>query len=252
MRILLLSDIHANFVALEAVLAAAGSFDQLWCLGDTIGYGPRPNECADFIRTHASVAISGNHDLACLGDERADLDFFNLDARVANEWNGKQLSEENREWLRGLLPKREIRQEGLNPILLAHGSPRNPIWEYLLYPDDALDNFHNHFTNQLCFIGHSHVPIYFRLSADDFCEMMLPIRDDYPTLKMRPAERYIVNPGSVGQPRDQDPRAAYAFFDTETGRITFHRVKYDIHKTQEQMREAELPRPLIRRLMFGV
>lgn len=252
MRILLLSDIHANVVALEAVLAAAPAYDAIWCLGDTIGYGPRPNECADYIREHAALTISGNHDLACLGDPRADLDYFNSEARIANEWNGKQLSAINRTWLHSLLPKIETIHPDLGSVMLAHGSPRNPIWEYLLYPDDALDNFRNAFTQQICFIGHSHVPIYFRLIDDDVCEVSLPTRDNYAVLKLRPNERYIINPGSVGQPRDQDPRAAYAVFDTELWRVEFFRVKYDIVSTQEQMRAVDLPRPLIRRLMFGI
>lgn len=257
MRILIISDIHANFVALETVLAAAkGRYDSVWCLGDTIGYGPRPNECADVIRETAAAAISGNHDLACIGDPEADLDFFNYDARTANEWNGKQLTDENRTWLRNLSPRTAYEHPALpapGAVLLAHGSPRNPIWEYLLYSDDALANFQNEaFPQQMCFIGHSHVPIYFRLADHDFCEMILPTRDKQMMLRLLPDERYIINPGSVGQPRDQDPRAAYAIYDVEDRKIMFYRVEYDIPTTQKQMRDAGLPRSLIRRLDYGL
>ncbi|NJK81933.1 MAG: metallophosphoesterase family protein [Chloroflexaceae bacterium] len=255
MRILIISDIHANLVALETVLATAGhNYHRLWCLGDTIGYGPRPNECANLIRERANESISGNHDLACIGDPLADLDYFNHDARRANEWNGKQLTEANREWLRSLTPKRVMQLDGLGPVMLAHGSPRDPIWEYLLSEQDALENFHDtDFTQQLCFIGHSHVPIYYRLVLDEFAEMTLPTRqNNQNVLEIKPHERYIINPGSVGQPRDQDPRAAYAIFDTDALTVTFHRVEYDIGTTQDQMRLANLPRSLVQRLDFGI
>ena len=244
MRILIISDIHSNLVALETVLHAAGSYDELWCLGDTIGYGPRPNECINLMRSHGKVVISGNHDLACL--EKIDLSDFNPDARTANRWNGQQLSAENRAWLEPLSAMRKINDE----FSIAHGSPREPIWEYLLTPDQARENF-PYFETHVCFIGHSHVQLGFRLNTDGRCERFLPDHNGH-TVELKPERRFLLNPGSVGQPRDQDPRAAYAILDTSQGTVSFYRTEYEIAKTQKQMREAHLPHALIRRLDFGL
>ncbi len=244
MRIVIISDIHSNFVALEAVLAAAGHYDALWCLGDTIGYGPRPNECVASMHEHATVTISGNHDLACLA--KIDLRDFNPDARKANIWNGEQLTSENRDWLETLPVATPID----NRFTLAHGSPREPVWEYLLMPDQALANFEL-FNQQVCFVGHSHVQLGFSLQIGfDRVERFLP--ESGQSLRLDANTRYLINPGSVGQPRDQDPRAAYAVLDTEADTIRFHRIAYDVEKTQRQMVEAGLPPALIRRLEFGM
>lgn len=244
MRIVVVSDIHSNLVALEAVLLAAGSFDKLWCLGDTIGYGPRPNECVELIRQHATVAICGNHDLACLA--KIDLRDFNPDARKANIWNGEQLSAEHREWLETLPAAADIDSR----FTLAHGSPREPIWEYLLMPEQALANF-SYISQQVCFIGHSHVQLGFSWRAGfDHVERFLP--ESGRILQLAADTRYFINPGSVGQPRDQDPRAAYAVLDTVAGTIRYNRVEYDIAKTQRQMTEHNLPLALIRRLQYGM
>jgi len=243
MRILIVSDIHSNFVALETVLAVAGPCDQLWNLGDTIGYGPRPNECVAAVR-HASVLIAGNHDLASLG--KVDLSDFNPDARTANIWNGDQLEAENRILLEALPPRHEIDGH----FLAVHASPREPVWEYLLTLDQARDNFAL-FDQQVCLIGHSHVPLIFRQNPDGRCEgPFLP--DAGETLSLRDKTRYFVNPGSVGQPRNQDPRAAYAILDTDAGTIQFQRIDYDIAQTQRQMQAANLPIALIRRLEYGM
>lgn len=244
MRIVIVSDIHSNLVALEAVLASAGTYDALWCLGDTIGYGPRPNECVAHMRTLARVAITGNHDLACLA--KIDLRDFNPDARKANVWNGAQLTPENRAWLEPLQPMLTI--DGRYTI--AHGSPREPIWEYLLMPEQALANFEE-FRTQVCFIGHSHVQLGFRLRAGyERCERFLP--DNNRPVELDKEARFFINPGSVGQPRDQDPRAAYAVLDTDSNTVRFHRVVYEIQKTQRQMVECGLPPALIRRLEYGM
>lgn len=243
MRIVIVSDIHANFVALETVLAAAGSFDALWCLGDTIGYGPMPNECIAAMMKHASVAISGNHDLACLG--KVDLNDFNPDARRANIWNGNQLTPENRAWLEDLPALRRVDHQ----FTVVHASPREPVWEYLLTPSQAMANFPL-FDTHVCFIGHSHVQLGFRLNLDGQCERFLP-SSGY-VLHLQRHERYFINPGSVGQPRDQDPRAAYAVIDTNNATIRFNRVEYDIAETQFQMRNVDLPMALIRRLALGM
>jgi predicted phosphodiesterase len=242
MRVLIISDIHSNYAALEAVLAAA-NYDQIWNLGDTIGYGPCPNECVEEMR-RASVMIAGNHDLACLGT--VDLSDFNPEARTANIWNGQQLKQEHYARLAVLPPLHPIDER----FLLVHGSPREPIWEYLLTRHQAIDNFAR-FTQQVCFIGHSHVPLVFRMRPDGMCDG--PSSPDAGMiLQLQPEMRYIVNPGSVGQPRNQDPRAAYAILNTEAETIRFERVEYDIAATQRLMREARLPEPLALRLQYGM
>jgi len=243
MRIAIVSDIHANYVALETVLAVAGSFDQLWNLGDTIGYGPQPNECMADMQRLATMMIAGNHDLACIG--KVDLSDFNPDARQANLWNGQQLQDAYREVLAGLPPSCAIDER----FLVAHGSPREPVWEYLLTSNQARENF-TCFSNQVCLIGHSHIPLVFRLYPDGRCDGPTHIRAGE-TLTIEDGVRYFFNPGSVGQPRDQDPRAAYAVLDSDSGSLRFNRVEYDVARTQRQMRDAQLPAALIRRLTYG-
>ncbi len=244
MRVLIVSDIHSNYTALDTVLAVAGEYDQLWNLGDTIGYGPRPNECVLAMRARADLMLSGNHDLACLG--KIDLSDFNPDARTANIWNGKQLADENRTALDTLSPQLTVDER----FMLAHGSPREPVWEYLLSRVQAEDNFEL-FTQQVCFIGHSHVPLIVRLFSSGECEEPM-LADDDLLVNLEPGCRYFFNPGSVGQPRNQDPRAAYMILDTEANTVLFKRVEYDIAQTQRQMREARLPPALIRRLEYGM
>jgi predicted phosphodiesterase len=243
MRILIVSDIHSNLVALETVLAVAGAYDQLWNLGDTIGYGPRPNECVAAVED-ASVLIAGNHDLASLG--KVNLNDFNPDARTANIWNGEQLTPENRALLEALPPRSDIDAQ----FLAVHASPREPIWEYLLTQEQARDNF-KLFDTQACLIGHSHVPLVFWLHPDGRVEGPAVV-DDGRTIELQSDTRYFFNPGSVGQPRNQDPRAAYAILDTDAGAITFHRIEYDVAQTQRQMTDAKLPIALIRRLEYGM
>lgn len=244
MRVVIVSDIHSNLVALEAVLVAAGSYDELWNLGDTIGYGPRPNECMAAMRERARVMIAGNHDLACLG--LVDLSDFNPEARAANIWNGEQLQPDHRAALEVLPPILPVSER----FLVAHGSPRDPVWEYLLTRAQAQENF-NRFDQQVCFVGHSHVPLFFQRPAGERAgSPHLP--DDGDTLLLRDGTRYMVNPGSVGQPRNQDPRAAFAVLDTEAATVRFRRVEYDIVRTQQEMRAAQLPEPLAARLQYGM
>ena len=244
MRVLIVSDIHSYYVALETVLAVAGSFDQLWNLGDTIGYGPRPNECIATVSAADAIMIGGNHDLACLG--KVDLSDFNPDARAANIWNGQQLEPGNRAAIEVLPPTLEVDER----FLLAHGSPREPVWEYLLSLPQAEENFQL-FEHQVCLIGHSHVPLIFRKHPDGTIEGPALASADL-LLELAPGYRYFLNPGSVGQPRNQDPRAHYALLDTDDGIVQFKRVEYDIAQTQRQMREAKLPPALIRRLEYGM
>jgi diadenosine tetraphosphatase ApaH/serine/threonine PP2A family protein phosphatase len=243
MRILVLSDIHANLVALEAVLAAAeGAWERVWFLGDLVGYGPDPNECVERVRALAPLALSGNHDWAVLG--KLDTEDFNGEARHAVRWTRRVLTEENRLYLDSLAPRRV---EGR--FTLAHASPRHPVWEYILDLPTALENF-DHFDTPCCLVGHSHVPSlfildeaagelnYFPVGHGDVCDL-----SQY---------RLILNPGGVGQPRDGDPRAAYALLDDEALTWEFCRVAYNVAETQRRMQELKMPRRLIERLEHGL
>ncbi len=241
MRIAILSDVHANLAAFEAVLAHIGSIDGLWLLGDVVGYGPDPNECVALLAARPHVAIAGNHDWAVLG--KLDLVEFNTDARRANEWTRKQLDAASFDYLEALPEKTEV--EGYT---LAHGSPRSPIWEYLIYPNVAKVSF-AHFDTQICWVGHTHMPILFQDVPDSArCESLRPLEDEPMPLG---DDRLILNPGSVGQPRDGDPRAAYCLLDTEARTVTWRRVPYDIAVTQDKMRAVRLPRRNLERLSVG-
>jgi predicted phosphodiesterase len=248
MRYLILSDIHANLVALDTVLEAAdlATIDQVWCLGDVVGYGPNPNECVDRMREKATICLMGNHDWAALG--KIDISDFNPEARLAIEWTQAQLNEASVEFLNGL----EGRLDGVHPdFTLAHASPRHPIWEYLLYPSSAAENF-PFFDTRFCLVGHTHKPVIFRqeVGQEDVLPLQPAINVPLP-LAYTEGVRFIINPGSVGQPRDNDPRAAYAIYDDETGALTFYRIPYDIAETQRRMEAAGLPDRLIARLEFG-
>ena len=220
MRCLVLSDIHSNLDAFQAVLDDAGPVDRVWCLGDVVGYGPDPNGCVELLRSLPHLCIAGNHDWATLG--KLDLRDFNPDAREANLWNRQQLTPENLAYLDA---RPETLEEG--DFTLTHGSPRHPIWEYIIYASTAQINF-GHFNTPFCFVGHTHTPMIRRYQKS-----------------------LIVNPGSVGQPRDNDARAAFAILDLEELSWRYERVAYPIELTQGQMKEAGLPRRLIDRLSFG-
>ena len=243
MRILILSDIHANLTALDKVLTDAGTFDQVWCLGDVVGYGPQPNTTIERLRSLDAVCIAGNHDWAVL--DRLDLDEFNPEARKAVVWTRQQLDLINLEWLKQL-PERVPTQA--EKFTLIHGSPRYPIWEYILTPPIARANF-EYFDTPFCFFGHTHVPIYYRLSAQDGRAIahelpeLLPVELGY--------EKLLINPGSVGQPRDGDTRAAYVILHLDSMTITHHRVRYDIKSTQVKMQQVGLPNRLVQRLGQG-
>ena len=241
MQIVILSDIHSNAVALDAVLNAAPTHDEVWCLGDTIGYGPQPNECLARIRQRAKHVLTGNHDLACLGE--VPLDDFNPVAQIANMWNNAQLDAELRAWLR----ERPARLD-LETATLAHASPRDPIWEYVLDRNVARANL-DHFTTPVGLVGHSHVPLQYMLRADGK-QLFEHIRPGQ-VVQLDPSSRYILNPGSVGQPRDGDARASYAVWNTEAHTIRVNRVAYDIAATQKQMRDVDLPDVLWQRLAYG-
>ncbi|MCB0077002.1 MAG: metallophosphoesterase family protein [Anaerolineales bacterium] len=247
MRILILSDIHANLAALEAVLATpeAAACDQLWCLGDTVGYGPNPNECVALMQRHATVALCGNHDLAALG-RTTDHD-FNRYAQRAIDWTAAQLSPSTHGWL-SELPSR--RDDVHSLFSLCHASPRDPVWEYVTDAELAAANF-PHFDQRFALVGHTHYPAIFRQDESALVAGYYPMPEYELPLGTEGAVRFIINPGSVGQPRDQDPRASFALFDDEAITLTYHRVDYDIAATQRQMRAAGLPKRLVERLEIG-
>ena len=242
MRIVVVSDIHANLEALEAVLAHLdGQVPELVvCLGDFVGYGPDPNACVDLLIPRLRAAVVGNHDLAAIGARPTDD--FNLFAQEAIVWTQRALTEGSRGYL-GDLPER-VDVEGL---LLVHGSPRVPVDEYILDTRTARASFIAE-SFRIALVGHTHQPAVFveskhRVSAQG----VLP---EVP-LRLRPTHRYIVNVGSVGQPRDGDPRAAYAVLDTDDATATLFRVPYAVEETQRKMEAAGLPVPLIERLALG-
>jgi predicted phosphodiesterase len=242
MRCLVLSDIHSNLEAFEVVLADAGRVDQVWCLGDVVGYGPDPNACVQLLRAQTPLCIAGNHDWATLG--RLDLEDFNADAREANLWNRNELAESSLAYLHAL-PER--RTEGA--FTLVHGSPRHPIWEYILHPSTAESNF-AHFETRYCLVGHTHSPMLFvkRDEGAARCEALLPTVGRPYRLERG---RFIINPGSVGQPRDGDPRASYLILDTEALTVEYRRVPYPMELTQRKMKEHKLPSRLGLRLAYG-
>ncbi|MEJ5201087.1 MAG: metallophosphoesterase family protein [Anaerolineales bacterium] len=241
MRILVISDIHANLTALEAVLEAAGSVDATWCLGDLVGYGPDPNECIELVRSLPSlVCLLGNHDAAATS--HISLNAFNYDARLSVHWLRGVLKPQNMSFLAGL-PEKYVTHQ----VTLTHGSPRNPVWEYLLDTHTAAFNF-DFFDTHLCFVGHSHVPLaYLALNGTGNVECQLFNNGD----KLKLTMRAILNPGSVGQPRDHDPRASYAIFDPEEMTWELHRVEYDVLSVQQRINSLGLPRRHAIRLAQG-
>lgn len=243
MKILLISDVHANLVALDAVLRDCPVFDAIWNLGDTIGYGPKPRECIDrMVDLFAGPVLVGNHDLACIGE--VDITEFNPVAQVASRWTALQLGMDHRAYLSDLPALTTSSQ-----FTLAHGSPRSPVWEYVTNSTIATENFAA-FDTDVCFIGHTHIAMFALLREGAPLAEIHPFRPgDMIDLT---AARYLINPGSVGQPRDRDPRAAYAVLDTDNATVTAHRVEYEITLTQRQMALANLPEVLIARLAHGM
>src|SRR5579885_1020369 len=294
MRYAVISDIHANQEALQAVFQELGRierrsglrFDGLWCLGDLVGYGPDPGICVDMVRNQTDVVIAGNHDQAVSGvlpQER-----FNDSAQVTADWTRDRLSQKHLRYLADL-PERLV----VGECTLVHGSPRNPVWEYLTSAETAVLSF-PYFSTRLCIVGHTHVPTIFlqpeeqaltgvatgrlglagqtmaggrggdldlldqlaeeeealiraTLSASS-CEMLLPGEGRWTP---PPGYRAIINPGSVGQPRDGDPRAAFMVYDTERG-FEFYRVEYPLEQTQRKIWRSGLPARMAQRLSYGV
>jgi len=245
MRCLVLSDIHANLAAFDAVIYDAGHFDLIWCLGDIVGYGPDPNECIARLRQFPHLSLCGNHDWAALG--KIELRGFNSDARISAEWTQRQLTPASRAYLQALPPSRTVDPD----FTLAHGSPRQPIWEYILDPMTAGYNF-DAFQTPACFVGHTHVPALYYMPIGVAnarqCEMRTPQWNSPVHLN---SGRWIANPGSVGQPRDGNPNASYALFDLDDSVWEHRRVRYSIRETQSRMRERDLPARLVERLAQG-
>jgi diadenosine tetraphosphatase ApaH/serine/threonine PP2A family protein phosphatase len=240
-RILVVSDIHGNLEALRTVLTAAGTVDAVWCLGDTVGYGPEPDACVQTVRELPHAAVAGNHDCAAIGT--LDISGFNPDAAAAARWTGSKLTPETRAYLADL-PLTRVEDN----FTLAHGSPRDPLWEYLFQSRDAEANF-AHFATAYCLVGHTHVPA---VAAWRNGRVSMDYARDGDELDLGEVEaRFILNPGSVGQPRDRDPRAGYLLLDTGAQRATWHRVAYDISSTQRLMEQQALPHRLIDRLTVG-
>jgi diadenosine tetraphosphatase ApaH/serine/threonine PP2A family protein phosphatase len=241
LRIAVLSDVHANLHALEAVLADVdgGGFDELWSLGDLVGYGPRPNECAALLRERAALCLAGNHDLVVLG--KISIAAFAGDAAAAARWTQTVLDDEARNFLDALEPK-----AAAPGVELFHGSPRDPVWEYVLSNDAAAAAFA--LTERpLVLVGHSHVALELS-NGDDLRGEPAPAGTQLELGRLR----RLLNPGSVGQPRDGDPRAAWLEIDIEAGRATFRRTDYSVGQTQDEMRERGLPEALAARLAYGI
>ena len=235
-----ISDIHGNLHALESVLRSidAESPDAVWCLGDLVGYGPQPNRCCELVAGRADVCLIGNHDLGVLG--RIDLEDFSPDAAAAARWTAEVLDDETRRYLESLSPSKVLERAEL-----FHASPRDPVWEYVLAPEVAF--FSLEATEKpLVLVGHSHVALLFGAE-----ELMLALGEEGKEIDLA-RERWLLNPGSVGQPRDGDPRAAWLLLDFDTARAVYHRVEYPIERTQAEIRERGLPEPLAERLASGV
>jgi len=240
-RVAVFSDVHSNLHALEAVLTAvdADPPDELWCLGDVVGYGPKPNECCALVAERARVCLGGNHDLAVRGT--IDLDEFSGDAGAAARWTRGVLTGKALAYLNTLEPRGEAAG-----VALFHGSARDPVWEYVLSDEAAVTTLL--LTEEpVVLVGHSHVALQVVLR-----ELLVEggLAPDGTELELTGA-RWLLNPGSVGQPRDGDARAAYLSLDLAAERATYHRVEYDIERTQAEIREAGLPELLALRLSFG-
>jgi diadenosine tetraphosphatase ApaH/serine/threonine PP2A family protein phosphatase len=239
MRIAVLSDVHANLIALDAVLSDAGTVDAIWHLGDVVGYGPDPDGVVARLVSIGATGVRGNHDAAACGG--SEIEWFNPDARRAIEWTRDVISDGTRDWL-ALLPPR--RTDGL--FSLVHGSPRDPTWEYILSAPVARANLAALATRHGLH-GHTHVPLAWRAETDRVTAVD-PV--DEPVLELDDRST-LVNPGSVGQPRDGDPRASWVLLDTVAGTVTWRRVEYDVAAVQARMTSAGLPRSLVVRLAFG-
>jgi predicted phosphodiesterase len=242
MRYAIFSDVHANLSALEAVResCAKEAIDEYLCLGDLVGYATRPKECIDLLRSFAKVIIAGNHDWAAI--DKLNLDYFNLQAKKALIWTKTQLKQEEKDFLSQL---KLIYQN--KELTLVHGTLNEPEnFNYIFYIKDTEASF-GLLETQVCFVGHSHVAgVFIQEKAGQIYYTFEP------KIALKQTSRYIVNVGSVGQPRDGNPKASYFIFDTEEKELINKRVSYDIAKTQKEILKAGLPAGLAQRLALGV
>jgi predicted phosphodiesterase len=253
MRLAILSDIHANMPAFEAVLQAVddAGVEQAWCLGDVVGYGAHPDECASAVAEHCDVSLVGNHDLAVTGD--LDISSFSPAASAAVRWTQRHADDETMRFLRGLEPAATDAE-----VALYHASPRDPVWEYVLWPDQAAECL-AHQARRVSFIGHSHVALFFTVPGDgdgpageaEATRLARGAQAEAGLELDLAADRWLINPGSVGQPRDGDPRAAWLELDTDAWKATYRRVDYDIERASEAILRADLPEHLAKRLHIG-
>jgi predicted phosphodiesterase len=253
-RLAIVSDIHANLPALEAVLADVESAgpDELWCLGDVVGYGAQPDECARLVAERCDLCLVGNHDLAVLGE--LDDSAFSPAAAAAVRWTRETAKPETIEFLRGLEPADEGRE-----VALYHASPRDPVWEYVLWPDQAAECIAAQ-AARISLVGHSRVALFFVTTRDG--RVAAPGRAIDPPdatgaqagagTRLNLSEgRWLINPGSVGQPRDGDPRAAWLELDTDAWEVTYRRTEYEIERAADAITANELPEHLAKRLYVG-
>lgn len=237
----IIADIHANLEAFQAVLQALRPVDRIVCLGDVVGYGPNPNECIALMQENNIPSVAGNHDRVAIGEMSPE--WFNENARHAIEWTARQLTADIESYLKSL------------PLNLAypdfeivHGSLRNPLEEYITNLGEAAATIEL-MVKPLCFVGHSHQPIYVGLKASGTYDGRETRKDD--KIYTHNYIKTLINPGSVGQPRDGDPRASFGIYDSEKKEFTLYRIEYNISTVQEKMLTAGLPQPLIDRLQYG-
>jgi len=240
----IISDIHSNLEALEAALDFLRDVDALICPGDIVGYGPNPNECCDIIRERGVITVLGNHDAAVIG--QMALDWFNPLARAAIEWTADQVTAANRAFLESLpLVHR------LEHFVLVHGSLSSPEqFDYITSPWETIPTFAEMPPHNLCFVGHTHIAEYYARPTGELQADQISMASGG-TVALSAEFLYIINCGSVGQPRDYEPRAAVGIFDSDAGTVDIQRIEYPIAATQKKMRKAGLPKPLWTRLEFG-
>jgi predicted phosphodiesterase len=240
MRVAVLSDIHSNLIALDAVLAVMPSVDEIWHLGDVVGYGPHPDEVVARLRDLDAIGVRGNHDAAALGG--SEIESFNVDARRAAEWTRATIADETKAWLAAQPETRE--REG---FLLVHGSPRDPTWEYVTSTPVARAGIAA-MPTRFGLHGHTHLPVAY-IEEDGRIETMSPGSGSKLAIDGR---RVLLNPGSVGQPRDGIPTSAWMLLDTGEGTATWQRTAYDIAAVQVAMTRVSLPERLVARLAYGL
>jgi diadenosine tetraphosphatase ApaH/serine/threonine PP2A family protein phosphatase len=243
MRAAVISDIHGNLPALEAVLPQidAERPDVIWCLGDLVGYGPWPNEVTAVVRERADLCLVGNHDLVALDAEGVDVEEFNPDAAATALWTRRELSAETRAFLESLSSR-----AAADDVELYHASPRDPVWEYVLTTEAALAALEAT-SAPVVLVGHSHVALAISFDGDELEGGLAPAGTE-----IELGARWLLNPGAVGQPRDGDPKAAWLMLDLERRRARFERVEYDVARIQEEIRARGLPPALADRLAHGL